>query len=361
MMRLNVRRIDPTGETYMRIGKACFFLALIGLVVATAAQAADKESYQGKTVQFIVGFAAGTGYDLQTRLIAHHLGNYLPGKPSVVVQNMPGAGSIRAADYIYFTAPKDGTVVGMIDPGVFNSQMLGEARIRFDTTKFTWIGRMVNNTPTLITWYKSPIQSTDDLFTKQAMISAAGPTPRLNYILLNTVLHAKIKTILGYSGSSAATIAMERGEVDGLTQPWPVIKLTQPEWIKDKKINVILQNGFEKDPDLPDVPRMIDLTKNEDDRKLFEFFALPSLLGRSVLAPPDIPAQQAKELRTAFQAMVKSRSFLDEAEKTKADIAPLTGDEIQGLMANNAGFSPSVIERAKGIVALDIKDPKEAE
>jgi tripartite-type tricarboxylate transporter receptor subunit TctC len=342
----------------MSVGKTVFALALLGLF-ATTANAADKaESYKDQTVQFVVGFTPGTGFDLQSRLIARHLGDYLPGKPNIVVQNMPGAGSIRAADYLYFTAPKDGLVVGMIDTGVFNGQMLGEPQIRFDATKFTWIGRLVNNTPVLFTWYTSQIHSTDDLFTKQALISAAGPTPRLNYILLNTVLHTKIKTILGYTGSSAAAIAMERGEVDGLSQPWPVIKLTKPDWIREKKINVILQTGFDKDPDLPDVPRMIDLTKNESDRKLFEFFALPSRLGRSVLAPPNIPAPRAKALRGAFQAMVKSPPFLDEAEKTKTDLAPLTGEELQAMMANNAGFSPSVIERAKGIVALDVKEPK---
>jgi tripartite-type tricarboxylate transporter receptor subunit TctC len=344
----------------MRIGTSVF-VALIGLCVATAAPISTQaaESYTGKTVQFVVGFTGGTGFDLQSRLIARHLGDYLPGKPNIVVQNMPGAGSIKAGDYLYFNAAKDGMVIGMIDPGVFTSQMLGDPQIRFDATKFTWIGRMVNNTPVLITWYKSPIHSTEDLFTKQAMISAGGPTPRLNYLLLNTVLHSKIKTILGYSGSSDAMIAMERGEVDGLSQPWPVTKLIKPDWLAEKKITAVLQTGFEKDADLPDVPRMIDLTKNESDRKLFEFFALPSLLGRAVLAPPDIPAQQAKELRAGFQAMLKGRPFLDEAEKTKTDLAPLTGEEMQGLMANNAGFSQSVIERAKGIVALDAQQAKE--
>ena len=344
----------------MRIGTTSIFLALMGLCAASAAPIAAKaESYTGKTVQFVVGFTGGTGFDLQSRLIARHIGDYLPGKPNVIVQNMPGAGSIKAGDYLYFNAPKDGMVIGMIDPGVFTSQMLGDTQIRFDATKFTWIGRMVNNTLVLITWYKSPIHKTADLFTRQAMISAGGPTPRLNYLLLNTVLHSKIKTILGYSGSSDAMIAMERGEVDGLSQPWPVTKLIKPDWIADKKIFAVLQTGFEKDPDLPDVPRMIDLTKNESDRKLFEFFALPSLLGRAVLAPPNIPAQQATELRTGFQAMLRGRPFLDEAEKTKTDLAPLTGEEMQALMANNAGFSPDVIERAKGIVALDAKEAKE--
>jgi tripartite-type tricarboxylate transporter receptor subunit TctC len=330
--------------------------ALLALSLVAASAASADDFYQDKSIQFIIGSSAGGGFDTQSRLIARHIGDSLPGKPSVVAQNMPGAGGVRAGDYIYFNAPKDGTVIGMIDPGVYNSQLLGEPRIRFDTTKFTWIGRMVNNSPVLYTWYTSPIQKTEDLFTKVALIAASGPTPRLNYVLLNTVLHSKIKTIVGYSGSNAASLAMERGEVHGLSQPWPVLKLTKPDWIAEKKIIPILQTGAEIHPELPNVPRMIDLTKNDEDRKLFEFFALPSRLGRSVLAPPDLPAERAKDLRAAFQAMLKDPKFIAEVKKTDTDLAPLTGEELESLMAEGAGFSQSVLARAKEIVALNAKE-----
>jgi len=338
----------------MSIAKLSTVSALLIFSFTSAASA--QEFYKGKTIQFIIGSGAGGGFDTQSRLIARHIGDQLPGKPSIVAQNMPGAGGVRAGDYIYFTAPKDGTVIGMIDPGVYNSQLLGETRIRFDTAKFTWIGRMVNNSPVLYTWYQSPIQKTEDLFTQQAIIAANGPTPRLNYVLLNTVLHSKIRTITGYTGANAASLAMERGEVHGLSQPWPVLKLTKPDWIADKKIIPILQTGAEIHPEIPNVPRMIDLTKNDEDRKLFEFFALPSRLGRSVMAPPEIPAERAKELRVAFQAMLKSPKFLEEAEKSETDLAPMTGEELQALMAEGASFPPSVLDRAREIIALDAKE-----
>jgi tripartite-type tricarboxylate transporter receptor subunit TctC len=331
---------------------------LSSLAIAPAANADDF--YKGKTVQFIIGSGAGGGFDTQSRLIARHIGDTIPGNPSVVAQNMPGAGGVRAGDYLYFNAAKDGTVIGMIDPGVFNSQMLGEAGIRFDTAKFTWIGRMVNNSPILYTWYKSPIHTYHDLFTKESIIAAEGPTPRLNYLLLNTVLHSKIKVIRGYTGASDASLAMERGEVHGLSQPWPILKATKAEWVKDKKIIPILQTGAEKHPDLPDVPRMIDLTKNDEDRELFEFFALPSRLGRAVMAPPGIPTERTAELRAAFMAMLKDPKFLDEAKKTETDLAPMTGDELEKVMAEAAKLPPSVIERAKQITALDAKEnPKD--
>lgn len=340
----------------MSIGKLSAGSTLLALAMATAAGADAQEYYRGKTVQFIIGSSAGGGFDTQSRLIARHIGDHLPGKPNVVAQNMPGAGGVRAGDFIYFTAPKDGTVIGLIDPGVFNSQLLGETRIRFDTAKFTWIGRMVNNSPVLYTWYQSPIQKTEDIFTKETIIAASGPTPRLNYLLLNTVLNAKIKTIVGYSGSAAASLAMERGEVHGLSQPWPILKQTKADWVNEKKIIPILQTGAEIHPELPNVPRMIDLTKNDDDRKLFEFFALPSQLGRSVMAPPELPAERTKELRAGFQAMIKSAKFLEEAEKTQTDLEPMTGEELQKLLAEGASFPPHVLERAREITALDAKE-----
>jgi tripartite-type tricarboxylate transporter receptor subunit TctC len=308
-----------------------------------------QEFYKGKTIQFIISSSAGGGLDVDGRIIARNLGRALSGAPNVVPQNMPGAGSIRAADYLYFSAPKDGTAVGVIDPGVYNSQLVGEPRIRFDAAKFNWIGRMANNSPLLFTWHTSQIQTADDLLTKQSVLAASGPTPRLNFILLNTVLHARIKIISGYPGSSEAMLGMQRGEIDGLAIPWPVIKATKPEWIRERQITPILQPGAEKHPDLPNVPRMIDLTTNDDDRKLFEFFALPSLFGRSVLAPPGLSQERVKELRAGFSKMVHDPKFLADAKKDQLDIDPMTGEQLQALFEGGHAFSPAVIARAKEV------------
>lgn len=344
------------GVSMTRFGKY-FGLAATAAFVATGVSAQEGgDFYAGKTIQFVIGSTAGGGFDTQSRLIARHIGNSLPGKPAVVPQNMPGAGSIRAADFLYFSARKDGTSIGMIDPGVYNSQVLGEPGIRFDTTKFTWIGRMVNNSPVVFTWHQSPIKSTDDLFKTEAFIAASGPTPRLNYILLNTQLNSKIKTILGYSGSGVAILALERGEIHGLSMPWPVLKVTKPEWVRDKKVIPVLQTGSEKHPELMHVPRMIDLAKTDEDKKLFEFFALPSLFGRSVIAPPEIPAERRQQLRTAFMQMLKDPAFLAEVTRSQFDLAPMTGEELENFIAKDAVFPPAVIERAKQIRALYAKE-----
>lgn len=336
----------------MHMGLICF--VILSAIYTTPTKASDF--YAGKTVQFVIGSNAGGGFDTQSRLIARHIGNALPGKPSVVPQNMPGAGSIRAADFLYFTAKKDGTSIGMIDPGVYISQMLGEPSIRFDTTKFTWVGRMVNNSPIVFTWHASPIKETKDLFEKEAFIAASGPTPRLNYILLNTTLKSKIKTILGYSGSGIAILALERGEIHGLSMPWPVLKATKPDWVRDKKVIPILQTGSEKHPELQHVPRMIDLATNPEDRKLFEFFALPSLVGRSVIGPPEIPAERRNELRNAFNQMMKDPAFLAEVERSGLDLAPMTGEELEKFMQTDAVYPSAVVERAKEIAAIYAKE-----
>jgi tripartite-type tricarboxylate transporter receptor subunit TctC len=332
--------------------KLLAFLTLLMLALAYSPTIDAQEFYKGKTIQFIISSSPGGGLDLDGRIMARHIGSMLPGSPTVVPQNMPGAGSIRAADYLYFTAPKDGAAIGIIDPGVYNSQLVGEPRIRFDAAKFNWIGRMANNSPVLFTWHTSSIQSADDLLNKQSILAASGPTPRLNFLLLNTVLHARIKIISGYPGSSEAMLGMQRGEIDGLAIPWPVIKATKPEWIQKGEITPILQPGAEKHPDLPNVPRMIDLAKNDDDRKLFEFFALPSLFGRSVIAPPDLPKERVRELRAAFWKMANDPKFLADAHKSMLDIDPMTGEQLQGLFKGGHAFSPAVIARAKEVWQL---------
>jgi tripartite-type tricarboxylate transporter receptor subunit TctC len=323
--------------------------AVAAAVAASTGSSGAQDFYAGRTVQFIIGSAPGGGFDTQSRLIARHIGNSIPGRPSVVAQNMPGAGGIRAADYLYFAAAKDGTAVGMVDPGIYNSQVLGEPGIRFDTTKFTWVGRMVNNSPIVFTWHTSPIKSHKDLFDKQAFIAASGPTPRLNYILLNTVLKSKIKTILGYSGSGVAILALERGEIHGLSMPWPVLKSMKPDWVRENKVIPILQTGSDTHPELRNVPRMIDLATSEEDKKLFEFFALPSLLGRAVMAPPGIPDQRRDELRTAFTRTMQDAAFLAEVQRSKFDLAPMTGAELENFIKKDAVFPPAVIARAKEI------------
>ena len=332
--------------------KKLFRLLLAGAIMAALApvSAGAQESFEGKSVQFIIGFGAGGGYDTYSRVFARHVGRHLPGNPALVPRNMPGAGSIRAADYLYFNAPKDGTAIGMIGDGLYLSQQLGESKIRFDTLKFNWIGRLTNNTPVLFAWHQSPIHSTEDLLKKQMIVDAEGATPKTNYMLLHDLVGVNMRVISGYKGSNEALLAMERGEIHGLAMPWPVVLSKHGGWVKEKKIVPVLQTGAEKHDALPNIPRMIDLAKNEEDKKLFEFIAQPSRIGRAVVAPPDLTAAMVKTHRDAFMATMKDPEFLAEVKRSRLDLAVLGGKQLAAGIAKDGTYPKSIVERARAVV-----------
>jgi tripartite-type tricarboxylate transporter receptor subunit TctC len=261
---------------------------------------------------------------------------------------MPGAGGIRAANHLYSVAPKDGTVIGIFDQAVFLNQLLGVAGLRGDVAKFNWLGRMIGNSAVLFAWHTAEVKKIEDAFTHELIVAASGSSSRLNWTALNALTGTKLKLLTGYEGPATAKIAMERGEVEALSLPWPVLRNENRDWLSQRKINLLLQAGIEKNADLPQLPRMLDLAKNEDDRKVLEIFAAPSLVGRSFVAPPGLPKERVDELRAAFMAMVKAPEFLAEIEKMNFDIEPLPGAELQAFF-DKADYPPALIERAKEI------------
>jgi tripartite-type tricarboxylate transporter receptor subunit TctC len=323
-------------------------LALAAFVVSTASAAAEEPFYKGKTVSLIIASNASGGYDTYGRLLSRHMGAHLAGNPSFVVQNMPGAGGIRAANHLYSVAPKDGTVIGIFDQAVFLNQLLGVAGLRGDVAKFNWLGRMIGNSAVLFAWHTAEVKKIEDAFTHELIVAASGSSSRLNWTALNALTGTKLKLLTGYEGPATAKIAMERGEVEALSLPWPVLRNENRDWLSQRKINLLLQAGIEKNADLPQLPRMLDLAKNEDDRKVLEIFAAPSLVGRSFVAPPGLPKERVDELRAAFMAMVKAPEFLAEIEKMNFDIEPLPGAELQAFF-DKADYPPALIERAKEI------------
>jgi tripartite-type tricarboxylate transporter receptor subunit TctC len=323
-------------------------LALAAFVVSTASAAAEEPFYKGKTVSLIIASNASGGYDTYGRLLSRHMGAHLAGNPSFVVQNMPGAGGIRAANHLYSVAPKDGTVIGIFDQAVFLNQLLGVAGLRGEVAKFNWLGRMIGNSAVLFAWHTAEVKKIEDAFTQELIVAASGSSSRLNWTALNALTGTKLKLLTGYEGPATAKIAMERGEVEALSLPWPVLRNENRDWLSQRKINLLLQAGIEKNADLPQLPRMLDLAKNEDDRKVLEIFAAPSLVGRSFVAPPGVPKERVDELRAAFMAMVKAPEFLAEIEKMNFDIEPLPGAELQAFF-DKADYPPALIERAKEI------------
>src|SRR5262244_1729199 len=322
-------------------------LALLAAAPAYSPAAADEPFYKGKTISLIIGSNASGGYDTYGRLLAHHLGKHIPGHPNFVVQNMPGAGGLRSANHLYNVAAKDGAVMGIFDQAVFLDQLLGAATLRGDVTKFNWIGRLIGNSAVLFAWHTARVKTAADALVHELIVAAPGSSSRLNWTALNALAGTKLKLLTGYEGPATAKIAMERGEVEAMSLPWSVLQAENPEWLRDRKVNLLLQTGLEKNRTLPDLPRMVDLAKSEDNRKLLEIFALASVVGRSFVAPPGVARERVEELRVAFMAMIKDSEFLTDIARLNFDLEPMAGADLQAFIAKD--YPSALIERAKEI------------
>ena len=326
-------------------------LALAAVLLALIPAAADEPFYKGKSISLVIASNTSGGYDTYGRLLARHLPKHLAGNPTVVPQNMPGAGGIRAANYLYAVAPKDGTVFGIFDQAMFLDQLLGIPGLRGDVRQFNWIGRLLSNSSVLFAWHTAAVQKIQDAFTHELIVAAPGSNSRLNWTALNALAGTKFKLLTGYEGPATAKIAMERGEVEALSLPWGVLREENPEWLSGKKINLLLQTGFEKNAGLPDLPRMIDLAKTDDQRRLLEIFASTSVVGRSFAAPPGMPKERVDELRTAFKVMIKDPEFLAEVARLNFDLEPMSGEDLQAFFTKS-DYPPALLERAREVANL---------
>jgi tripartite-type tricarboxylate transporter receptor subunit TctC len=314
--------------------------------------------YTGKQITMIVGSSPGGGYDAQGRLVARHLGKHIPGNPGFVVQNMPGAGSLQATNHLYNLAAKDGTVMGLVQRGMLTAKLTSPKGVRFDIEKFNWIGNLASETAVTVVWHDSPIKTTQDLFTKETIVGGTGPTidtettPRLYNALIGT----KFRIVGGYPGTSEVLLAMERGEVMGLGDwSWSNVKTRRPEFLTEKKIRVLMQGALQKEPDLPDVPLALDFVKNEDDRRVMELFLAQKAVARPVVAPPGIPKERVTALRTAFMEMAKDPEFRADAEKTKLEIAPTSGESIDAVVKRIVSTPQKLADRLKAAITAPAK------
>ena len=340
--------VAPSMLHSLRFGLLAVSLVLFPLV----ANAAPGPYYKGKSITFVIGSAVGGGYDTYSRLVATHIGQHLDGRPTIIAQNMPGAGSIRAANYLYNAARKDGTAIGMLDQAIYLYQILGTPELRADATKFNWIGRILRNSAVLFARSGAPVQKIDDVFSKELIVSTTGVASKLNWTVLKNVLGMKFTLIQGYQGTGDAMLAMQRGEVDALSIEWPVLRVTGAPLIRDHKINLLLQTGMENDGDLAPVPRMIDLARNDEERKLLELFSSPSLIGRSVVAPPGTPPARVAELRRAFIATMQDPGFLADVKRAGLTISPMAGEELQAAVVKTGDFPRPLIDRARRVAEI---------
>jgi tripartite-type tricarboxylate transporter receptor subunit TctC len=260
---------------------------------------------------------------------------------------MPGAGSIRAANYLYNAARKDGSVIGMLDEAIYLNQILGTPELKADAVKFNWLGRILANSAVLFARRAAQVQKIDDVFSKELIVSTSGTASKLNWTVLKKTLGMKFSLISGYPGSNESLLAMTRGEVDALSMPWSILRVRGAQLIRDGEIKLLLQTGSEKERDLANVPRMIDLARNDDERRLLELFSSPSLIGRSVVAPPGVPRERVAELRRAFTETMQDAAFVADLKRAGLEISPMTGEQLQAAVAKAGQLPPALIERAR--------------
>lgn len=337
----------------MALGASALFLS-----AAPSLGQSDAEFYKGKQITMIVGSSTGGGYDAQGRLVARHLGKHLPGNPGFIVQNMPGAGSLQAANHLYTLAAKDGTVIGIIQRGMLTAKLTSPQGVRFEVEKFNWIGNLASETAVTVVWHDSPIKTVEDLFKQETIVGGTGPTidtettPRLYNALIGT----KFRVVGGYPGTNEVLLAMERGEVMGLGDwSWSNVKTRRPEFLSEKKIRVLIQGALQKEPDLPDVPLALDFVKNDDDRKVMELFLAQKAVARPLVAPPDLPASRVAALRAALMAMAKDKEFIADAGKTKLEIDITSGEAVDAVVQRIVATPQALADRLTAAIAAPAK------
>src|SRR4051794_33442175 len=309
----------------------------LGILTALAAPAsAQAPSLAGKNVTMVIGFGPGGGYDLWGRVVGRHIGKHLPGNPSVVPQNMPGAGSYNAASNIYNIAPKDGTVMGIIARDAALGPITGATGARFDPTKLTWLGTPTTETNVCIATNNDrvKVKTAEDLYTKELIVGDTGVgTGTHSYPkALNALLGMKFKIIGGFPSSSDVFLAMERGEVDGICESLDSVSGKRPAWIAEKKINLLFQGGAEKNMHIGDVPYIIDLAKTPEQKEAISFLYAGQGIGRPFIAPPELQPGKLEMLREAFNATMKDPDFVADAKKQSLDVDPEDGEHLTALI-----------------------------
>jgi tripartite-type tricarboxylate transporter receptor subunit TctC len=334
-------------------------IAAIALALPPAANAQGvADFYKGKTVELLIGYSGGGGYDVYARLLARHMGRHIPGNPTVVPRNMPGAGSLVLANWLYNVGPKDGTAFGIIGRGTPFDPLLGIQAAKFDPTKYLWLGSMNNEVSVCVSWHTSGVTRYEQLLQKELVVGGTGPSADTDQFprITNAVLGTKFRIVSGYPGGNDISLAMERGEVGGRCGwSWSSVVSTRMNWFKEKRINVLMQLALEKHDDLPDVPLVVDLAKNAEQRAILRLIFARQALGRPFLGPPGVPADRAAALQTAFMETMKDKAFLAEADKAQLEITPLNGATIQKIMEEGARTDPAVLKRAGAMLQVSEK------
>lgn len=353
-----------SGFDGLRACSAAFSL-IACLMGGSAAGAADpiEEFYKGRRMEMIIHVQPGGSYDLYARMVARHLPRHIPGNPVITAQNMPGGGGLRAISYVG-NAPRDGTTLTIVSLGLPMYQALGILRdqLRIDLRDLGWLGNLSNSNPVLTTWHTSKVKTLADAKREVAYLgtSGAGSIAAQMPAIYNNMLGTKFKVLFGYGGESDTAIAIERGELDGRpTNTWASYKATLPQWVNEKKLNYIIQVGLKKEPELPDVPLLLDQATDDESRQVFTFLSNMVAIARPVAVSPGTPPERLAALRRAFDAMVKDPIVLGEAEKMSLEIGPMPGDQVERIINGILSTPEPLLAKVRQAMVLRKEDQGE--
>lgn len=344
-------------------------MAFFGMaaVLASPSQADPvADFYKDKRLTIVVGYPAGGGFDAYARIVGDHIGRHLPGAPKTVLQYMPGAATLKSVSYVHNVAPRDGTVIGIPSTYlVFNAFVLGQVGDNVDVTKLNWIGRVAPMDIVTVVWHTTGIKNFADLKDKKIFFGGTSATGGSAIVphTLNRMFGTKIELALGYGGTTAQYLAMERGEIQGMGNAiWSQLQRSHPQWLTERKVIPILQDGFDRRPGLKDVPTLPELATNDEDRKVLRLIASASVFGRSFYAGPDIPRERLAALRAAFLKMTADAEFRATAKKINIELDPLSGDALQGMVEEIRAYPKALFDRTRELTAVKrAKKKKNAE
>ena len=343
----------------MKIQATFVYAVAVAGMAATLLPAASRadpvaDFYSRNSIRMIISADPGGSYDSDSRLVGRHLGQHIPGNPKLIMENMIGASGRVAANFMYRSAPRDGSVIATVQQSIAMGQVVGESGVQYDAGRFNWIGSPVRPDEVLVVWHTTGVHTIEDAKQKQVIIGATSSTG-MNYVypkLLNELLGTKFKIVTGYAGATHINLALERGEVEGRgSNPWSEWKTAKPEWVRDGRIVPLIQMTLIRHPDLANVPRMIDLATSDDVRSVFELISITSEIGRPILTAPDVPSDRVAALRKAFDDMMQDPEFLADAAQMEREIHPIPGTELQALVKKQLSAPKSAIDLLKAALA----------
>jgi tripartite-type tricarboxylate transporter receptor subunit TctC len=331
------------------IASAATAVLAAGLVLAAGQPGRAQPDFAGKTIRVYIGTGPGGGYDTYGRLVARHIGRHLAGNPAVVPQNMPGASSLTVTNFLFNTAPRDGTAIGIINQAMPTEQYLDIGNTNYDSKAFNWIGRVSSAVEMAIVWHTVPVDTIADIRRRETLMGGTGPTSSTVFVpyLLNNLAGMKFKVITGFNGTTEIALAMERGEVEGSATPLESLTSYRADWVRDHKIKILAQYTAVRDPDLPDIPTMVELGRSEEARQILGFYASAAEVGRSIVAPPGMAQETVAALRHAFDDMLADPAFRDEVKRMGIQLKPLSGERLQDLVVQVGSFPQALIAKAR--------------